>query len=246
MLVLMVVTAAALTVLMVMVMCMLVLMLQLCKLGGKGCLALHRLQQLCTGQLRPRSRNDSCLGIVLTQQCNCGIQLLLRYGIGTGEDNGRGCFNLIIIELAKVFHINLDLTGIHNCDRIAKCDFCICNLLCGGDHIRQLAHAGGFNNDPVRMELINHLLQGLAEVTHQTAADTAGVHLGNVDACLLQEAAVNADLTEFIFDQDQLLAGIGFRNHFLDEGCLARTEKSGININFCHSTHLLCKISHIL
>ena len=51
------------------------------------------------------------------------------------------------------------------------------------------------------MVLLNNLSQRLAEVTHQTAADAAGVHFGNVDARILQETAVNADLTELVLDQ---------------------------------------------
>ena len=56
------------------------------------------------------------------------------------------------------------------------------------------------------MVLLHDLVQGLAEVPHQGAADAAGVHLGDLDAGLLEEAAVNADLAELVFDQHDLLA----------------------------------------
>ena len=52
---------------------------------------------------------------------------------------------------------------------------------------------------------VQHLPQRLAEVAHQGAADAAGVHLGDLDAGVLEKAAVNADLTELIFDQNDLL-----------------------------------------
>ena len=89
------------------------------------------------------------------------------------------------------------------------------------------------------MVLVNNLLQCFSEISHQGAADTAGVHLGNVDAGILQEAAVNSDLAKLVFNQHQVLTGISLRDHFLNESGLTRTQKTGINIDFCHITHLL-------
>ncbi len=83
---------------------------------------------------------------------------------------------------------------------------------------------------------IHHLPQRLAEIAHQTAADAAAVHLGNVDARLLQKAAVNADLAKLIFYKDELLAGIGFCDQLLDEGRFASAQKAGENINFSHKS----------
>ena len=56
------------------------------------------------------------------------------------------------------------------------------------------------------MVLVDHLLQSLAKIPHQGAADAAGVHLPDFNARLLEEAAVNADFTELILNEDQLLA----------------------------------------
>ena len=108
------------------------------------------------------------------------------------------------------------------------------NLLHSANYIGQLAHAAGFDNDPVGIELFNDLLQGLAKVAHQRAANTAGVHLRNVDACILEEAAVNANLTEFVFDENQLLTLITLLDHLLNQSSLACAEKAGVNIDCCH------------
>ena len=89
------------------------------------------------------------------------------------------------------------------------------------------------------MILVDHLAQRLAEVAHQRAADAAGVHLRHLDAGLLHEAAVNADLAEFIFNQNDLLAGKRLFKQFLDQRRLARAKKAGKNINFRHGKHLL-------
>ena len=83
---------------------------------------------------------------------------------------------------------------------------------------------------------IHHLLQGLTKIAHQTAADAAAVHLGNVDARLLQKAAVNAYFAKLIFNENQLFAGIGLSDQLLDERRLACAQKTGENINFSHKS----------
>ena len=85
------------------------------------------------------------------------------------------------------------------------------------------------------MVLLHHLLQGGAEITHQRAADAAGVQLIDLDAGLLQEAAVDADLTELVLDQNDLLAGKGLLDEFFDQSGLAGAQEAGKNINFGHS-----------
>ena len=52
---------------------------------------------------------------------------------------------------------------------------------------------------------------------------------------LLQKAAVNANFAEFVLNEDELLAVIGFLDHLFDERRLASAEKARININFCHT-----------
>ena len=84
------------------------------------------------------------------------------------------------------------------------------------------------------MILLVNLLQRGAEIAHQRAADAAGIDLGNLDAGLFHEAAVDANLAKLVFHQHQLLAGIGFTDQLLDEGRLTGTQKAGKNINFCH------------
>ena len=78
----------------------------------------------------------------------------------------------------------------------------------------------------IRMILFNYHLQGFLEVTLQCAADTAAVDLGHFDAGFLQETAVNADLTEFIFYQDNILARKYIFDQLLDQGRLAGPQKT--------------------
>ena len=113
------------------------------------------------------------------------------------------------------------------------------DLLHGANDIGQLADAGGLDDDTVGMVLSDDLLQGLAEVAHQGAADAAGVHLGDVDAGILQEAAVNADLAELVLDEDQFLALVALSDELLDEGSLAGSQETGVDVDFCHGFYYL-------
>ena len=228
MMMVLVVTAAAMAILMA------VMMLQLVQMLFQLVLALHSFQQLRAGQFRPGSGHQRRVSVVLPKQGNSSVQLGLGDGIGTGEDDGAGGFDLVVVELAEVLHIHLHLAGIRYRYGIPQRYIIGNHLFHSRYHIAELAYAGGLDNDTVRTVLLDHLGQRLTKIAHQAAANAAGVHLGNIDACILQETAVNTDLTEFIFDQHQLLTAVGLLDHFLDQRGLTGAEKTGVNINFCH------------
>ena len=212
-------------------------LLQLCQLGCQRSLAFHGAQQLLTGKLVPGSGHNGSSLVVFSQQGDGSIQLGLRDRIGTGQNDGRGRFHLVVVEFTEVLHINLHLASVCHRHGVAQRHILAHNLVDSADDIRQLAHTGGFDDHPVGMVLRNHLLQRLAEIAHQGAADTAGVHFGNVNTGILQKAAVNTDLTEFILDEHQLLTGICLLNHFLNKGSLACTQEATVNVNFRHRKH---------
>ncbi len=207
---------------------------QLGQLRGQGSLALHGLYQLLTGELIPGCSDNGGHLIVLPQHADGIVQLELGDGIGTGQDDGGSGFNLIVVELAEILHIHLDLAGIYHGHGVTQGHLVAGDLVYGPNHIGKLAHAGGFNDHPVRGIVSDHLFQRPAEVAHQGAADAAGVHFGDVDARILQESAVNADFAEFVLNQHQLLALIALGNHLFDQRGLARTQEAGINIYFGH------------
>ena len=224
-----VVTAAAMLILM-----MMVVMLQFLQLLLQSRLPLHGLQQLCASELIPGRSNQCRLTVMLPQQRHGSIQLGLGDGIGTGQ-NDRSCgFNLIVVELAKVLHIHLDLACIRHSNGKAQHHIGRGDLLHGRHDVGQLTHAGGLDDDPVGVEFLDNLLQGLAEITYQATANTAGVHFGDVDAGILQEAAVNADFAEFVLNQHQLLTGISFLNHLFNQSGFACAQEAAVNIDFCH------------
>ena len=210
------------------------LLFQSGQLGSQGSLAFHGLDQLRAGEVIPGSGDDGSHLVVLPEHLHSGVQLELIDGIGTGQDDGGGGFDLVVVELAEVLHIHLHLACVHHGHGVAQGHFVARNLVHGADDIGQLAHTGGLDDDAVGMVLGDHLFQSLAEVTHQGAADAAGIHFGDVDARILQEAAVNADLTELILDEHQLLSLVALGNQLLDQGGLAGSQEAGINIYFGH------------
>ena len=141
---------------------------------------------------------------------------------------------LIVIELSEVLHVYLCLLGIHHCGKGVEHQFRNIQTFHSVHYIREFAYSRGFDQDPVGMELLHHLLKGVTEVSHQAAADASCVHFVYDHSRILQESAVYADLAEFVFDENDLFSLIGFLNEFFDECCLAGSQKSAENINFCH------------
>ena len=214
-------------------------LLHLCQLRSGSGIAFHSLNKLRTGQFAPGCRDDGSFCIALPKQFHSLVQLFLRNRIGTGKDHRGSSLHLVVIELTKVLHIHLYLTGIGHRHLIAHRNIVTHYFFHSRHNIGQLAHTGGLNDHTVRMVFTDDLFQCFAEVTHQAAANTAGVHLRNVDAGILQEAAVNTDLTKFVFDEHQFLAAVALRDHFFDQCRLAGAQKSGINIDLSHKKHLL-------
>ena len=230
---------ALVIVLVVMVMMVVMrLFLELCKLNGDGTALLHGLHQLFAGQLVPRRRDNDRVLVVLTDHGHTLVELLFLHTVGTAEDDGIGGLDLVVVELAEVLHIHFALRRVRHRHKITELHVVARDLAHRADHVGELADAGRLDQNPIRMVLVNDLVQRAAEIAHQRAADAAGVHLRDLDAGLLQKAAVNTDLAELILDQDELLAVIGLLDHLFDQSRFARAEKAGININFRHKNTL--------
>ena len=200
---------------------------------------LHGGQQLRAGELVPGGGDNGGLGVLLPQQGHGGVQLLSAELLGAAEDQRAGVLDLVGVELAEVFQIDPALGRVGHRHRAAQDHVLrlLRHALHGADDVGQLAHAGGLDEDAVRVELVHHLFQRLAEVAHQGAADAAGVHLGDLDARVLQKAAVNADLAELIFNEHDLLALEGLLQQLFDEGGFTRAQKAGDHSYFRHSSY---------
>ena len=208
---------------------------------GEAVVILHRREDRLAADVVPRGRDDARLRVVLAQQRDDGLQLLLAHALRAAEQNRAGVFNLVEEELAEVLDVHAALARVRDGHKAAHLGLrdVLFHALDRADHVGELSHAARLDQDAIRVILVDHLAQRLAEVAHQRAADAAGVHLRHLDAGLLHKAAVNADLAEFVFNQNDLLAGKRLFKQFLDQRRLARAKKAGKNINFRHGKHLL-------
>ena len=235
-------------VMVVMVVLMLVLRLIRLVLGAHMRQQLVRQRDLFDGaedghavQLVPGCGENGGIGILLPQQRHGGLQLLLAQPLGAGENDGAGGLDLVVVELAEVLHVYLDLCGVRYGHKAVQLHvrYVLHGVLHRHDHVTELAHATGLDEDAVRVELLMYVLQRLVEVAHQRAADAPGGHFTDLHAGVLQEPTVNADLAELVFDQYQLLAGEGLGQQFLDKGRLTCAQESGNDVDLCHSKNLL-------
>ena len=244
----MMMAAAAHTVLIVVMMVMLVLLflvlvgvLFVClgshgdQLGLEVVLGGHGLQDLLTGQVIPCGGHDGGGGVLFAQHCHGSGDLFLAGGLGAAEQDAACVADLVIVELAEVLHIHLDLVHIGHGDKAVQLHVqMLRHALHGAGHIAQLAHARGLDDDAVGVVLLHHLLQSGAEITHQRAADAAGVQLVDLNAAFLQKAAVNANLAELVLDQHHLLACKGLGDQLFDQSGFAGAKEAGEDIDFSH------------
>ena len=199
--------------------------------------AFHGGEQLLAGQILPRGGDDAGVLIQAAQHGNGLVEALLRALSRAGQQDGTGMRHLILEKLTEVLEVHLSLERVNNGYKAVQLNLEV-RVLYRSDNVRQLADAGRLDQDAVRMVLVHNIVQRLAEVANQRAADAACVHLVYNNAGILEEAAVNADLTELVLDQNNLLTLERIGQQTLDEGRLAGTQKTGNNINFSHALSL--------
>ena len=147
---------------------------------------LHGCQNLRSGNLIPGCGHDGRLIISLPDHRNNLIQFLIRYLLRSAQDNGPGTLDLIVIELTEILHEHFAFHGICNCRVGGKLHVTLlCNLQHCLHNIRQLAHTGGLNDNTVRSKLLQYILQCRPEIPHQRAANTARIHLRDLNTGIL-------------------------------------------------------------
>ena len=200
----------------------------------------HGLQDLLAGQGVPGGGDDGSGGVLLAQHGHSGGDLFLGGVLGAAQDDAACVADLVVVELTEVLHIHLDLVDVGHGDEAAQLNIqMLGHALDSAGHVGQLADAGGLDDDAVGVVLLHHLLQSGAEIAHQRAADAAGVQLIDLDAGLLQKAAVDADLAELVLDEHDLLACKGLFDELLDKGGLTGAKEAGENIDLGHSLKCL-------
>ena len=252
-LVVMMVAAAVVVVLIVVVMVMMVVLVLILvgmghvggaglgqQLGDEVALAVHDGDNLCAGQDGPVGGDDGGGGVLLGQQGDGGSDLLLAGVAGAAQDDAGCMADLVVVELAKVFHIHFDLVHVGDGDKAVQDDRqALGHALHSAGNVGQFTNTRRLDEDAVGVVGLDDLFQRLAEVADQAAADAAGVQLVDLDAGLTHEAAVNTDLAELVLDQDDFLACERLFDELFDKGSLAGAEEAGENVDFgfvlCHS-----------
>ena len=137
-------------------------------------------------------------------------------------------------ELTEVLHIHLVSLSIDDCREAAELDLVILEILHCDDNIGEFADSRRLDKDPLRVILLDYLVERLAEIADERAADAARDHLVDLDARFSQESGVDSDLAEFIFNQYDILCFIAFCYELLDKCCFSCSEKTGEDVYFCH------------
>ena len=218
----------------IVVMVVMVLVLHGLQLGLQA-VFVHGGQDLRAAQLLPGGGDETGLVVEGLEDLG-GLQGLLGLGgVGAAHDDEVGVGDLVVEELAEVAHVHLGLARIHHGDHGANVG--ALHTLDRGGHVGQLADAGRLDQDAVGGVVVDDLLESLGEVAHQGAADAAGVHLGDLHAGVLQEAAVDGDLAKLVLNEHQLLVLIALRNQLADEGGLSGAKETGEDV---YSSHGFC------
>ena len=203
------------------------------QLGDQVALAVHDGDDLCAGQGGPVGGHDGGGGVLLSQQGDGGSDLLLAGVAGAAQDDAGRMADLVVVELAKVFHIHFDLVHVGDGDKAVQDDRqALGHALHSAGNVGQFTNTRRLDEDAVGVVGLDDLFQRLAEVADQAAADAAGVQLVDLDAGLTHEAAVDADLAELVLDQDDFLAHERLFDELFDKGSLAGAEEAGENVDF--------------
>ena len=191
-------------------------------------------EDILTGEIVPGGGDDDGIGVQIAKHSNALLDLVSLRALGMREDYGRGVRDLVAVKFAEVLQVHLALIHIGNGgEAVELCTVLLCGASRAND-VGELSYSRGLDDDSVGLELVDDLLECLREIAHERAADTARVHLGDLDARIGEEAAVDADLTEFVLDEHELFALIRLGNKLFYKCSLSGAEEAGEYINFRH------------
>ena len=201
--------------------------------------ALHCCKKLLAVELRPRRCNDGRGRVVRAQKRDRLIKLCLRNTVGVRKHDTARVLDLIVEKFTEILHVHLALLYVNDRGEAIEHIRIGRNALHRANDVGKLANTRGLDQNTVGRIGIQNLLERLAKVADQGAADATAVHFGDLNARILHKSAVNADLTEFVLNEYQLFPGVCLGQKLFDERGLARSQKSGKNINLCHVIYLL-------
>ena len=131
---------------------------------------------------------------------DCLCKFYVSRFVGMTEIDTARMLDLIVKELTEVLHIHLAFINIDDNDcavyyRVLNIRFenCLGN-------VAELSNTRGLYKNSVGVIGCYDLMECLTEVTNERAANAARIHFGDLNARLLKKAAVNTDLSKFIFN----------------------------------------------
>ena len=131
MLMMLVFVVAAFTVMVMMLVMFVRLLCESLKLRLKRRLALHRLKQLRTRKLIPRSSYDNSSIVVFLQKLHTLVYLLVGYTLRVAKYDASGILDLVVEKFTEILHVHLALLSINNgCKSIENSTLCVCTLNC--------------------------------------------------------------------------------------------------------------------
>ena len=202
------------------------------KLGGKGVLFLDRGENIRALQILPIGGDDGRVRVFFQQRDRLGDFLLVAR---MRKDDAACILHLIGKELAEIFQVHFALFRVDDGTERIQLRVGQSRTLHGADHVRQLSDAGRLDDNAVGRVFRRDLFERFCKISDERAADTAGVHLRNLNPRVLQKAAVYADLAELVFDEHDLFALIDFLNELFNERRFPCTQKSRKNIDLDHT-----------
>ena len=207
---------------------------ELFHLGFERVAVLHCRKYLAARKLLPGSGDKGSLAVVRADEFHGVFELGFARNVGVGEDYAVGGFNLVIEEFAEVLHIHFALCGVYYGGIGVYCAVLQIGAVYGADYVGELAYTRRLNQDSVGVVLFAHLFERLGEVAHKRTADTARIEFVYLYAGVGEEAAVYADVAEFVFNEHEFFARVGLFYQFFDERSLACAQKARKDIDFCH------------
>ena len=235
----------AVTLLIVIVVMMLVLVLKLLDSRLERILVLHCGENILTVEIVPRGCYYNSVSIMRAKKLNALGNLEILGTLSVREDYRRCVSNLVVVELTEVLHIHLALINVRNGGKAVKHCTVLLRGLCRADNVRKLAYTRGLNDNSVGLVLVEHLCKCGSEIADERTANATRVHLRDLDACVCQKSAVNADLTELVFDKNNLFTCVCFLYKLFNKRSFSRAEKAGKNIYFRHFSNSPLQIANI-
>ena len=174
-------------------------------------------------KLFPRCGNKRRGRIFFAKQFDTGGEFFLGYSVRMRKDDAGGIFHLIVEKFAEIFHIHLTFSRVDDGAECIENGAFQLRIGNGFDHVTEFSDSGRFDHNPVGMIFRFDFFERFGEIPDQRTTDTTGIHFRNFYSGVLQKSAVNPDFAEFVFNQYDLFARVGFLYQFFDESGFTRS-----------------------